>query len=121
MQLLITNHLELIEAAESFFRTAKQRCVDHENRPCYAKSVSGERCVIGDVLLPETDYELLWLRSFRGNAMGLLYGLFGVHPYTKLVEVAVEIQKLHDAEENWITGAGFTNWPAFFEIKEKYT
>lgn len=120
MKLLVDTHLELIESAESYFRATKQRCVDYEGRCCYAKSGTGDRCVIGDMIQPETEYELFWLRNYKGNAAGLLAGLFGVHPLTRLSEVATEIQKLHDAEDNWITGAGFTNWPAFFQLKEKY-
>lgn len=120
MILLVSNHRELFEAAESYFKQAKRRCVNHDGRSCYARDTDGERCVIGDVLQPETEYELFWLRSFKGTADALLAGMFDVHPFTRFAEVAVQLQILHDTEDNWITNVGFINWPEFFKLKETY-
>ena len=117
MKLLVTDVRQLFDYAESYFRVTKARCHDGVSS---RYSYSGKRCVIGDMIMTETEYEVYWLSQFRGIASGLLAGMFGVHPNTKLSQAATEIQALHDAEDHWVSGAGFTDWDQFFNLKREY-
>lgn len=121
MKLLVNSAADLIEHAEAYFRTTKRRCYDHEGAT-YLKGAGAteERCVIGAVLLCETEYERYWLRCFKGIAPGILAGLFGIHPNTKLARAAFQVQQLHDEESNWINGAGFMAWDKLAALKREY-
>lgn len=118
MKLLATTAAEVFDHAEAYFRTTA--------RPCQLSGISryvngSERCVVGAMILTESDAETFWLGQYKGVSFGLLAGVFSVHPNTKLARAMWAVQKLHDNAENWVSGAGFMAWEEFFEAKKDLT
>lgn len=118
MKLLVDNVRELLDHSEAYFKAGSGRCYD--NGKCVYLRGDDHRCVIGNILFFESDYERFWTRQFKGACDGLLYGLFGLSPRTNFVQCAIRLQMLHDDIGNWV-GDSFIAWSQFYEIKGDYT
>lgn len=118
MILAVNTQQDLFDVSVAFFRTVKVRCqVDGQGR--YYQNSGKRRCPIGNILHAETLSEMMWLTESKHQANYILYAWFGISPFSKFANLAMDLQILHDAWNNW-DDTGFNNWQALKDLANTY-
>ena len=98
MLLLVDSPQSLLENATTYFRTTRFRS-QRDNQCRYI--LNNQRCPIGNVLHPQSEMERAWLVECTKPADYVLYGWFGISPFTIFSRLAMDLQRLHDPYDHW--------------------